>query len=589
MTDQPNFADSFASKGHPRLWGEGAATSQAAGRNGILHRYGFVRTSIAGKVRVFTISFTVILVLLGVILGGAQAALTARSDQAAASASRAMAAAQLATSIAESRYFASRFAASVDSEVIRSAFATLEQAHAEVEATIALKGGDAASREQMEWLVTQVEGFRPELRALQSSIDAHGPSATGDALANAIDISGDQLAQQSADIEAALIAQSDAAQQSLETLKTWTMVIALTLIAGCIALVHLGAKALSEQVSDSLGEITGAMTSLAGGDRSIAIPGTGREDEIGEMARALVVFRESADALADLQRKAREEQNAVLRRLVDNFRGGVGEVAVSVAQASRELQSTSTDMAGAATQTIGFVEQVSRDMAETQIGVTAAAAASDQFALSIAEIGKQAGNSASVVQDARQSTELADTKMAELAYVAEEIGGVVDLIGAIADRTNLLALNASIEAARGGEAGRGFAVVASEVKDLARQTRDATGEVAARIIGMQATSRESVDALAQIGERIREVELTATAIAQAVDEQSVSSRELARNLDLAANGVDNIGSSIAQIAQMARNTGKACEQVLASANTLDLTAHDLDARSREFVESVRAA
>ena len=220
---------------------------------------------------------------------------------------------------------------------------------------------------------------------------------------------------------------------------------------------------------------------------------------------------------------------------------------------------------------------------------TAAAAASDQFALSIAEIGKQAGNSASVVQDARQSTELADTKMAELAYVAEEISGVVDLIGAIADRTNLLALNASIEAARGGEAGRGFAVVASEVKDLARQTRDATGEVAARIIGMQATSRESVDALAQIGERIREVELTATAIAQAVDEQSVSSRELARNLDLAANGVDNIGSSIAQIAQMARNTGKACEQVLASADTLDLTAHDLDARSREFVESVRAA
>ena len=173
--------------------------------------------------------------------------------------------------------------------------------------------------------------------------------------------------------------------------------------------------------------------------------------------------------------------------------------------------------------------------------------------------------------------------------MAEEIGGVVDLIGAIADRTNLLALNASIEAARGGEAGRGFAVVASEVKDLARQTRDATGEVAARIIGMQATSRESVDALAQIGERIREVELTATAIAQAVDEQSVSSRELARNLDLAANGVDNIGSSIAQIAQMARDTGKACEQVLASADTLDLTAHDLDARSREFVESVRAA
>ena len=594
MTAQPIFADAFVREVDPEP-ARGPAeptvdTRVAADQgNGMLHRFGLMRASISGKVRVFAISFTLILVLLGAVLGGAQVALTARSDQAAVTASRAMAASQLATSIAESRYFASRYAAGGDPAVIASAFATLEEAHREIDATIALEGGDTASREQMEWLVTQVEGFDPELRALQSSINAHGPSTTGDALANAIDISGDQLAEQAAGIEAALVAQSDAAQQSLETLETWTMIVALALIAGCIALVHFGAQALSRKVSGSLAEITGAMTRLAGGDRSIAIPGTGREDEIGEMARALVVFRESADALADLQRKAREEQNAILRRLVDNFRGGVGEVVGSVAQASRDLQSTSSDMAGAATQTIGFVEQVSRDMSETQVGVTAAAAASDQFAMSIAEIGKQAGNSARVVQDARQSAELADGKMAELAGVAEEIGEVVDMIGAIADRTNLLALNASIEAARGGEAGRGFAVVASEVKELARQTREATGNVATRIVGMQAMSRESVDALAQIGERIREVEMTATAIAQAVDEQSVSSRELARNLDLAANGVDSIGSSIAQIGQMARGTGAAAEQVLASADTLEGTACALDARSREFVDSVRAA
>ena len=228
-------------------------------------------------------------------------------------------------------------------------------------------------------------------------------------------------------------------------------------------------------------------------------------------------------------------------------------------------------------------------MSETQGGVTAAASASDQFAMSIAEIGRQAGISANMVQDARQSTETADTKMSELAGVAEEIGEVVDLIGAIADRTNLLALNASIEAARGGEAGRGFAVVASEVKELARQTREATGNVASRIVGMQVMTRESVEALARIGERIREVETTATAIAQAVDEQSLSSRELARNLDRAANGVDNIGGGIAQIGETARSTGAAADKVLASAATLDHTARDLEGRAHEFVSSVRAA
>ena len=595
MTALPNFVDTFVRETDvasptPELPARSpAARAGRAPRRGWFERVSHMRASIAGKVHIFAISFTLLLALLGLLLGGTLAMLSARADDAAVSASRALAASQLATSIAESRYYASRYAAGGEPQMMTSARATLDQARSEIDATIALDGGGSQSREQMEWLVTQVEGFDPELRALQASIEAHGPSSTGDALANAIDISGSQLASQAADIETALRLQAEAAQQALDTLGTWAIMLALTMIAGCIALVVAGARGLSRQVSGSLSEITGAMTRLADGDRSITIPATGREDEIGAMARALAVFRESADALAELQRKARTEQNAVLRRLVDNFQGGVGEAVGSVAQAARELQATSSDMAGGATRTIGFVEQVARDMKETQVGVTAAASASDQFAMSIAEIGRQAGNSAGMVQDARETADTADRKMAELAGVAEEIGEVVDMIGAIADRTNLLALNASIEAARGGEAGRGFAVVASEVKELARQTRAATGDVGRRIVGMQAVTRESGEALARIGDRIREVEMTATAIAQAVDEQSLSSRELARNLDLAANGVDAVGSNLAQIADMARGTGAAAEQVLVSADQLDATAHGLDTRSRQFVESVRAA
>lgn len=591
MTAHSMFADAIVREADavPQEVAVDAPVIAGSKAGSLIERLGLRRSSIAGKVHVFAVSFTLILVLLGAILGGALAALSSKAEDASVTASRAMASAKLETSIAESRYFASRYAAAGDPGMIASAFATLSDAREGINATLALEGGDAQSREQMEWLITQVEGFDRELRALQSSIDTHGPSATGDALANAIDISGNQLAEQAAMIEGELTSQADRAQESLDTLKTWTLLIALALIAGCIAFVHFGARSLARQVSGSLKEITGAMTGLASGNRSIAIPGTDRQDEIGRMAQALVVFRDSADALADMQRKAREEQNIILRRLVDNFQGGVGEVVGGVSQASQQLQATSSDMAGAATQTIGFVEQVSTDMREAQIGVTAAAAASDQFAMSIAEIGRQAGQSASVVQDARKSAETADEKMAELASVAEEIGDVVELIGAIADRTNLLALNASIEAARGGDAGRGFAVVASEVKELARQTRDATGDVAQRIVGMQTMSRDSAAALVQIGERIREVELTATAIAQAVDEQSVSSRELARNLDVAARGVESIGTGIAQIGQMARTTGASADQVLVSANALDVNARDLDARSREFVNSVRAA
>ncbi|MFA6219565.1 MAG: HAMP domain-containing methyl-accepting chemotaxis protein [Erythrobacter sp.] len=594
MTALPNFADAFVREADLADEDEFAPTPAPKLRwkqSGMSGKLGQMRTSIAGKVRLFALSFTLLLTLLGAVLCGALAILSARSGEASVTTARALAASQLETSIAESRYFASRYAAAGDPKMIAMAFETLRHAHEEIDAAVALEDSDSdsGSRERMEWLATQAEGFEPELRALNASITANGPSATGDALANAIDISGSQLARQAAMIGDELTVQSDAARAALNALKLITIAITIALTAGCIVLVQFGARSLARQVSESLGDITGVMTRLAGGDRAVRIPGTEREDEIGEMARALVVFRESAEALADHQRKAREDQNALLQRLSGGFEGGIGEVVGDVSSASRQLQATSSAMAGAATQAVGFVEHVSQTMRETASGVTAAAAASDQFAMSIAEIGRQAGHSAQTVQIARSATERADARMAALSSAADDIGAVVQLIESIAVRTNLLALNASIEAARGGEAGRGFAVVASEVKELARQTREATGEVAARIADMQVTTRESAGALAEIGNRIREVEMTAIAIAQAVDEQSLSSRELARNLDMAANGVERIGDNISQIRDMAHDTGAAAEQVLESANHLDTSARTLDARSSEFVASVRAA
>ena len=279
MTAQPNFAHAFAhAADSEQLPVEPAADLPPpadecpAPRRRLAGRLAHMRASIAGKVRVFAISFTLILTLLGLLLGGTLAVLSTRAGDASVSASRALAASQLATSIAESRYFASRYAAEGEARMIASAFATLDQARSEIDATIALDGGGSQSREQMEWLVTQVEGFAPELRALQASINAHGPSPTGDALAGAIDISGSQLAQQAEEIETALRLQADAAQQALDTLGTWAIVLALTMIAGCIVLVIAGARGLSRQVSGSLSEITGAMTRLARGDRSIEIP-----------------------------------------------------------------------------------------------------------------------------------------------------------------------------------------------------------------------------------------------------------------------------------------------------------------------------
>ncbi|MCB1800022.1 MAG: methyl-accepting chemotaxis protein, partial [Gammaproteobacteria bacterium] len=180
---------------------------------------------------------------------------------------------------------------------------------------------------------------------------------------------------------------------------------------------------------------------------------------------------------------------------------------------SSQLQSTASSMASAAEQSTSQAGKVVDSMKEASAGVTAAAAASDEFAMSIGEISRQAASSAELARKASESAERADTTISALSDSATQVGAIVDLIQSIAKRTNLLALNASIEAARGGEAGRGFAVVASEVKELAAQTSRATEEVAGQIRTMQDSTGNSVKALRLIGEQIEQLEATAISIA----------------------------------------------------------------------------
>jgi len=163
----------------------------------------------------------------------------------------------------------------------------------------------------------------------------------------------------------------------------------------------------------------------------------------------------------------------------------------------------------------------------------------------------------------------------------------VELIQTIAQRTNLLALNASIEAARGGEAGRGFAVVASEVKELAMQTSRATEQIADQIRTMQDTTGASVGALRSIADQVRDLETTAVSIASAVDQQSVAGQDLARSIDLAARGTEKVAGHIEDVRELSLSTGAAASQVLTSANDLEEQASTLNEQVRTFLSHVR--
>ena len=221
--------------------------------------------------------------------------------------------------------------------------------------------------------------------------------------------------------------------------------------------------------------------------------------------------------------------------------------------------------------------------------VNAVAGATEEMSASSQEIAHQIARASDMASTATLEADRTETVVDGLVQAAEKIGAVVQLIRQIAGQTNLLALNATIEAARAGEAGKGFAVVASEVKSLANQTARATEEIAGHINGIQTATQSTVGAIRDIGQMIGEINQVFGAVSAAATQQVAATNEISRNVQRAAQGTDEIASTIIGVAQAASQTGSAASTVLTVAEELSRRAEGLNEDVGRFLSALDAA
>ena len=320
--------------------------------------------------------------------------------------------------------------------------------------------------------------------------------------------------------------------------------IIIVLVIGVSFYIRVAALAKFDQLGS-------AMKEVAEGNVGLDVPFVARRDEVGAMAKNLEAFRQN-----EIERRALEERNR--------------EAEI---QAKQERDSAVRAMA----------ETVEK---EAEKAASTVASSANELFSSIQKISELVRNASEI--SGRATTE-ADRSRAVIGGMAEAAGKVTEVVGLISDiaeQTNLLALNATIEAARAGEAGKGFAVVASEVKALANQTQSATGEITSQISEMQAITDEAVAAIESVLAIVGDISSSTDSISSAVSDQQTATGEIADTVQGAANGARDV-------TKLAEDVSNVAEQVDSKAgelrNVVSSLSGDISDLRNSIINAVRTA